>query len=58
MTQSQLNKTYSAKEEIAAYQELEHILVNSPIFPGAKVGNLGLFLARASLARILFMHDL
>jgi hypothetical protein len=58
MTQSQLIKTYSAQEEMAAYRELEDILVNSPIFPGAKLGNLGLFLTRASLARILFMHDL
>lgn len=51
-------KSFSAPEEVASYQQLERILKASPIFPGEVLNNLGLFLTRPSLARILFMHDL
>ena len=51
-------KSLSSNEEVESYRELEQILNDSPIFPGEILANLGLFLTRASMARILFMHDL
>ena len=51
-------KPYSSDDEVAAYRELERILRSSAILPGELLGNLGLFLTRASLARLLFFHDL
>lgn len=51
-------KSFSSRDEIDSYRELEGILKSSPIFPGEILNNLGLFLTRASLARILFLHDL
>lgn len=51
-------KSYSSREEIESYRELERVLKTSPIFPGEILNNLGLFLTRPSMARILFMHDL
>jgi hypothetical protein len=51
-------KIFSSRDEIESYRQLESILKSSPIFPGEILNNLGLFLTRPSLARILFMHDL
>lgn len=51
-------RAYSSDNEIAAYQDLEQYLRSSPIGPGLLLQNIGLFLTRPSLARILFMHDL
>ena len=51
-------KSFSARDEIESYDQLERILKASPVFPGEVLNNLGLFLTRPSLARILFMHDL
>src|SRR5262245_24877699 len=51
-------KTYSSREEIEAYDDLEGMLKDFPIPHGEVLGNLGLFLTRASMSRILFMHDL
>lgn len=51
-------KSFSSRDEIDSYRELEGILKSSPIFPGEILNNLGLFLTRASLARMLFLHDL
>jgi hypothetical protein len=55
---SHLMRPTSSDEELAAYRELEKHLRACPIGPGELLSNLGLFLTRASLARILFMHDL
>jgi hypothetical protein len=51
-------KLFSSRDEIESYRELEGLLKSSPVFPGEILNNLGLFLTRASLARILFLHDL
>jgi hypothetical protein len=51
-------RAYSSDDEITAYRGLEQDLRSSPIGPDMLLQNLGLFLTRASLARILFMHDL
>lgn len=51
-------KSYSSSKELESYHELERLLKTSPIFPGEILNNLGLFLTRPSMARILFMHDL
>src|SRR5262245_20411526 len=53
-----LVKAYSSNEEIAVYQKLENYLRTCPLGPGELLPNLGLFLTRASLGRMLFMHDL
>src|SRR3954464_15059506 len=55
---SNMLRPYSSDDEITAYRSLEQDLRSSPIGPGVLLQNLGLFLTRASLARILFMHDL
>src|SRR3954447_16981924 len=55
---SNVSRPYSSDDEITAYRGLEQDLRSSPIEPGLLLQNLGLFLTRASLARILFMHDL
>jgi hypothetical protein len=55
---SHLMRPSSSDQELAAYQELEKQLRSCPIGPGELLSNLGLFLTRASLARILFMHEL
>src|SRR5215813_11370570 len=51
-------KSFSSNDEVESYRELEQTFKDSPIFPGEILANLGLFLTRASMARILFMHDL
>src|ERR1043166_6081482 len=51
-------RSFSSNDEVESYRDLEQIFNDSPIFPGEILANLGLFLTRASLARILFMHDL
>jgi len=51
-------KSFSSHDEVESYRELEQSFRDSPIFPGEILANLGLFLTRASMARILFMHDL
>src|SRR6185436_16700322 len=51
-------KSFSSHEEVESYRDLEQILKDSSIFPGEILANLGLFLTRASMSRILFMHDL
>jgi hypothetical protein len=56
--QSTFENSFGSPEELDSYRELEGILKTSPVFPGQILANLGLFLTRASLARILFMHDL
>jgi hypothetical protein len=55
---SNLVQSFSSRDEVAAYRDLEQHLRSTPIGPGVLLQNLGLFLTRASLARILFMHDL
>jgi len=52
------NFTYASSEEAAAYSRLQELMKTSPLPPRELHANLGLFLNRASLARILFMHDL
>jgi len=51
-------RSFSSNDEVESYRDLEQIFNDSPIFPGEILANLGLFLTRASMARILFMHDL
>lgn len=53
-----LIKTYSSNEELGAYKNLERLFRSSPVGPGAALQNLGLFLTRASMSRILFLHDI
>lgn len=53
-----LVQSFSSDDEIAAYRDLEQHLRSSPIRSGVLLQNLGQFLTRAWLARILFMHDL
>lgn len=48
----------SSDDEHQSYRDLASRLMNSPIAASEILGQLGLFLTRASLARILFMHDL
>ncbi len=50
-------KPHSSKEEIGAYQELIELMSRSPIPKAEVLANLGLFLPRASLSRLLFMHE-
>jgi hypothetical protein len=56
MNKPSLVKAYSSDDEAAAYRELERLFRSSPV--DAPLAHLGLFLTRASLARILVMHDL
>ena len=51
-------KSYASKEEIVAYKHLCKMLKECPIPPSEILANLALFLPRASLSRILFMHNL
>jgi hypothetical protein len=50
--------SYSSRDEVQVYRELEQLLKDWPCFQGEVLANLGLFLTRASLSRLLFMHDL
>jgi hypothetical protein len=52
------NFTYASSEEATAYSQLQELMKTSPLPQRELHANLGLFLNRASLARILFMHDL
>jgi hypothetical protein len=52
------NFTYASNDEAAAYSKLQELMKTSPLPPREFHANLGLFMNRASLARILFMHDL
>src|SRR5882672_3898880 len=51
-------KSYASTEEIEAYNQLRALKEQSPIPDKEILGNLGLFLVRASLARMIFMHKL
>ena len=49
---------YSEDAEKECYERLEDALRQTPLPPGSLLGNLGLYLTRASVARMLFMHHL
>jgi len=53
-----VTKAYSSEDEVAAYRAIEDQLRSTPMGSDEILGQLGLFLTRASMARILFMHDL
>jgi hypothetical protein len=53
-----ITKTSASTEEVDAYRTLAGHLKDSPVPGGEILGNLGLYLTRSSLSRILFMHDL
>ena len=52
------NKNYASDEEVYAYRDLVEHLDRCPIPKSEILANLGLFLTRSSLSRILFMHEL
>lgn len=62
MFNKQLNiiagKKYASTEEIEAYNKLIDLHKQSPIPRTEIIANLGLYLVRGSLSRILFMHNL
>lgn len=62
MGQSNRNITFNnpcaSSEEVQAYNKLLKLMEQSPIPKEQKLGNLGLFLVRATLGRMLFMHKL
>lgn len=49
---------YSSSAEIEAYGEIHRLFSSCPIPSKEILANLGLFLTRASMARMLFMHSL
>ena len=49
---------YSSPEEVHAYDAIRDLMASSPIPRRETLGNLGLYLTRASMARLLFMHRL
>ena len=49
---------YSSPEEVQVYRQIRALMAKSPIPEQETLGNLGLFLTRPSMARLLFMHDL
>lgn len=51
-------RSYASPEEMAGYRKLIELTRRSPIPEREMLANLGLFLTRGSLARILFMHNL
>lgn len=51
-------KTLASEQETTAYAHLVELLHDSPLPPKESLFNLGLFLNRASLGRILFMQHL
>jgi Macrocin-O-methyltransferase (TylF) len=51
-------KSFASEQEIKAYQHLSELLHRAPLPQAESLANLGLFLNRASLSRILFMHEL
>ncbi|TKB74973.1 MAG: crotonobetainyl-CoA--carnitine CoA-transferase [Nitrospira sp.] len=48
----------SSEQEVRAYKRLVELHHQSPVPPKESLANLGLFLNRASMSRILFMHNL
>jgi len=48
----------ASSEEVQAYQQIYGLMENSPIPDSQKLGNLGLWLVRPTLGRMLFMHKL
>lgn len=51
-------QSIASEQEIKAYEHLLGLLHQAPLPPKEFLANLGLFLNRASLSRILFMHNL
>jgi len=51
-------KTWASDQECECYRELCELSKSSPIPDQEVLANLGLFLVRVSLGRMLFMHDL
>jgi hypothetical protein len=51
-------KTWASEQERECYRELRELSKFSPIPDQEVLANLGLFLVRASLGRMLFMHNL
>lgn len=62
MSQVERNITFknscAANEEVEAYNKIYAMMEQSPIPADQKLGNLGLFLVRPTLGRMLFMHKL
>ena len=50
--------SFSSEQEVAAYKRLVHLHKTSPIPDSEILQNLGLYLNRSSLSRILFMQSL
>jgi len=57
-TNPTIMRTLASEQETTAYEHLLELLHHSPLPPKESLFNLGLFLNRASLGRILFMHNL
>lgn len=51
-------KTWASDQERECYRELRELSKSSPIPDQEVLANLGLFLVRVSLGRMLFIHDL
>lgn len=51
-------KSYASEDEAITKKTLERLFTESPIPVGEQLSNLGLFIKRQSLSRILFMHEL
>lgn len=49
---------YSSNDEVLAYEKIRALMKSSPIPDREVLGNLGLYLTRPSMARLLFMHNL
>ena len=62
MGQSERNLTFknpcASNEEVQAYNTLLSLMHQSPVPEEQKLGNLGLFLTRATLGRMLFMQKI
>jgi len=51
-------ESMASMDEVDAYRDLVALLQSSPVPPGEILGNLSLYLTRASLSQILFMSHL
>ncbi|MEW7864218.1 crotonobetainyl-CoA--carnitine CoA-transferase [Aeromonas diversa] len=51
-------QSYASETEIAQRRQVEELLAHTPLPSAELMNNLGLYLRRQSLSRILFMHEL
>jgi hypothetical protein len=56
--ESNLSQQYASNQEVAGYRELAELYERSPIPKGERLANLPLFMTRASVSQLLFMHEL